>query len=87
MEKRYLDLVKDFKELDIEDKKEEIANNLLELLKLLYVINKEIDLDNTLLPIYNNSMNDDEYFTKIFTYIISLKEENAKLLEKMHNYN
>ena len=48
-------------------------------------INKKIDNMNEVLPIYNNYSNDDEYFNLLFTYIISLKEENAKLIEKIEN--
>ena len=66
-------------------KKEEIKNNLYDLLRLLYFTNKKIDNMNEVLPIYNNYSNDDEYFNLLFTYIISLKEENAKLIEKIEN--
>lgn len=85
MEESYLKYIKSFNELDIEDKKEEIKNNLYDLLKLLYFTNKKIDNMNEILPIYSNYSNEDEYFNLLFTYIISLKEENAKLLEKLEN--
>lgn len=85
MEESYLKYIESFNELDIEDKKEEIKNNLYELLRLLYFTNKKIDNMNEVLPIYNNYSNEDEYFNLLFTYIISLKEENAKLIEKIEN--
>jgi|GEM_PF-2481041 hypothetical protein len=85
MEESYLKYIESFNELDIEDKKEEIKNNLYDLLRLLYFTNKKIDNMNEVLPIYNNYSNDDEYFNLLFTYIISLKEENAKLIEKIEN--
>ena len=85
MEESYLKYINNFNELDIEDKKEEIKNNLYDLLRLLYFTNKKIDNMNEVLPIYNNYSNDDEYFNLLFTYIISLKEENAKLIEKIEN--
>ena len=85
MEESYLKYIESFNELDIEDKKEEIKNNLYDLLRLLYFTNKKIDNMNEVLPIYNNYSNDDEYFNLLFTYIISLKEENAKLIEKIDN--
>ena len=85
MEESYLKYIKSFNELDIEDKKEEIKNNLYDLLSLLYFTNKKIDNMNEVLPIYNNYSNEDEYFNLLFTYIISLKEENAKLIEKIEN--
>ena len=87
MEEKYLNYIKSFNQLDIENKKEEIKNNLLELLKLLYFTNKKIDNMNDVLPIYNNYSNDDEYFNLLFSYIISLKEENAKLIEKINETN
>lgn len=85
MEESYLKYIESFNELDIEDKKEEIKNNLYDLLRLLDFTNKKIDNMNEVLPIYNNYSNDDEYFNLLFTYIISLKEENAKLIEKIEN--
>lgn len=85
MEESYLKYIESFNELDIEDKKEEIKNNLYDLLRLLYFTNKKIDNMNEVLPIYNNYSNDDEYLNLLFTYIISLKEENAKLIEKIEN--
>lgn len=85
MEESYLKYIESFNELDIEDKKEEIKNNLYDLLRLLYFTNKKIDNMNEVLPIYNNYSNEDEYFNLLFTYIISLKEENAKLIEKIDN--
>lgn len=85
MEESYLKYIESFNELDIEDKKEEIKNNLYELLRLLYFTNKKIDNMNEVLPVYNNYSNEDEYFNLLFTYIISLKEENAKLIEKIEN--
>lgn len=84
MKEEYFNYIKSFNQLDIEDKKEEIKNNLYELLNLLYFTNKKIDNMNEVLPIYNNYSNDDEYFNLLFSYIISLKEENAKLIEKIN---
>ena len=84
MENKYIELIKSFKDLDIEDKKEEIMTNSLELLKLLYYINKKIDNYNEALPIIQDCETDDEYFDKLFTIIISLKEESAKLLDNLN---
>ena len=84
MENKYIELVKAFKEMDIEDKKEDVMKQSLELLKLLYYINKKIDKYNELLPILSEYNNEDEYFDKLFTIIISLKEENAKLLDNLN---
>ncbi len=84
MEEKYLNYIRSFNKLDIESKKEEIKNNLYDLLKLLYFINKKIDNMNEVLPVYNNYSNDDEYLNLLFSYIISLKEENSKLIEKIN---
>lgn len=85
MKESYLKYIKDFNELDIQDKEEEIRKNLYDLLKLLCFINKKIDNMNEVLPIYNHYSNDDEYFNLLFTYTISLKEEIAKLIETKEN--
>ena len=84
MENKYIELIKSFKEMDIEDKKEDIMNQSLELLKLLYYINKKINKYNEVLPILSEYNNEDEYFDNLFTIIISIKEENAKLLDNLN---
>ncbi len=83
MEERYIKLIETFQKLDIEDKKEEILKNIYDLLKLLYFTNKSIDKDNDILPVFTKYENEDEYYDQLFTYVISLKEENAKLIEKV----
>ena len=85
MEESYIKYIKSFNDLDREDKKDEIKNNLYDLLKVLYFANNKIDNMNKTLPIYRNYSNEDEYFSLLFTYIVSLKEESAKLLEKLEN--
>ena len=84
MENKYIELIKAFKEMDIEDKKEDVMKQSLELLKLLYYVNKKMDKYNNLLPILPEYNDEDEYFDKLFTIIISLKEENAKLLDNLN---
>lgn len=83
MEERYIKLIEAFHKLDVEDKKEEILKNIYDLLKVLYFTNKSIDNDNDILPVFTKSENEDEYYDQLFTYVISLKEENAKLIEKV----
>lgn len=85
MEKNYHDLIDAFKKLDINDKKAEIVKNISELLKLLYLVNENIDNSNTMLPILDDCENEDEYFNLLFSYVISLKEENAKLINAIKN--
>ena len=83
MEEKYLNLVNSFKNLDIDDKKKEIIKNIGELLILLYKVNNSFDYDNKALPVINDYEDEDEYYDMLFTYIISLKEENAKVIEKI----
>ena len=85
MEEQHYKLINAFKNLDVEDKKQEIFKNIHELLNLLYYTNKKIDEFNKILPVLNSEESEDEYFDKLFTYVISLKEENAKLIEKINN--
>ncbi len=83
MENKYINLIKEFKKLDVEDKKEEILLEISKLLQLLYYENKKIDDLNTCLDVLNKYSDDSSYFDVLYTYIISLKEENAKLIEKI----
>lgn len=79
MKQEYINLINSFKELDNDDKKNEILKNVLELLKLLYITNKS----NDNLPISNNYEDDSEYYDMLFAYIIAVKEENAKLIDNI----
>ena len=83
MEEQYINLIRNFKKLDIEDKKEEILKKIYELIQLLYLENKKIDSFNTPLGILQEYTDDDSYFDLLFTYIMALREENAKLIEKI----
>ena len=82
MMESYYELVDSFKDLDVYDKKEEIINELLSLLKLLSVVNKNSDVMNEVLPVIQSHDDEDEYFDELFTIIISLKEECAKLIDR-----
>ena len=81
MQEKYNNYFMSFRELDEEMKKEEILKNMRELLSLLYSTNNKLLEENNMLPVLRNSGNDDEYYDLLFTYIISLKDENAKLIE------
>lgn len=83
MKQEHINLINSFKELDNDDKKNEILKNVLELLKLLYITNKSNDNYN--LSILNNYEDDSEYYDMLFSYIIAIKEENAKLIDNMFN--
>ena len=83
---KYYKLVDSFSDLDIEDKKEEVLKHTLELLQLLYLKNKEFDKEAEVLPVLNKYRDEEEYFNLLFFYIISLKEENAKLIDKLNDF-
>ena len=85
MEEKYINLIRAFKKLDIEDKKEEIIKKLYELINLLYLENKKIDSFNVPLGILNNYTDEDSYYDLLFSCIMTIREENAKLIEKIEN--
>lgn len=87
MEEKYYNLINSFKELELNEKKEEIYKNIRELLYLLYLVNNKIIDDNKMLPVINNYSDDNEFYDVLFSSIISLKEENAKLIEVLKNNN
>ena len=83
MEENYINLIAAFKGLEIEDKKEEILKKIYELIQLLYLENKKIDNFNTPLGILKEYSEDDSYYNLLFSYVMTLREENAKLIEKI----
>ena len=83
MEENYINLIEAFKGLEIEDKKEEILKKIYELIQLLYLENKKIDNFNTPLGILKEYSDDDSYYNLLFSYVMTLREENAKLIEKI----
>lgn len=85
MEENYINLLKNFKELDEIDKKNEILKKNYELIKLLYYENKKIDNSNSALGVFSSFNDDDEYYNLLFSYIMTLREESAKIIEKLHN--
>ena len=85
MKEKHIELIKKFKKLDIEDKRSEVYKNTLELLQLLYYENKKIDNMNGILPVMSEYENEDQFLDVLFTTIISIKEENAKLIENINN--
>lgn len=81
MMENYIDYINKFKRLDIDDKRKEIVNNFNELFNVLYTYNNKFDISKDLLPIFRRYNNEDEFLDLLFTYIISFKEENAKLIK------
>lgn len=81
MVEKYINYYNKFRELDNEDKKKEIVEHFKELILLLYKMNKNIDDNNEILPVLDKYEDDDEFLNLMFTYIITLKEENSKLID------
>lgn len=83
MEENYINLIEAFKDLEIEEKQAEILRKMYELIQLLYLENKKIDNFNTPLGILKEYSDDDSYYNLLFSYVMTLREENAKLIEKI----
>ena len=82
MENNYNNLINSFGELIDSDKRKIIIEDFNELLVLLYRINKTYNINNEVLPIINDYNNESEYLNVLYTRVISLKEEVAKLIQK-----
>ena len=87
MKEEYLKYILAFKKLSTEDKKEEITNQLIDLIKFIDIANKKIDNENEILPVLTQVENDDEYLVQIFTLILALKEENGKFVNSLIDKN
>ena len=86
MEENYINLIRAFKKLDIEDKKEEIIKKLYELINLLYLENKKIDSFNVPLGILNDYNAERYYMDFLETYknipeAVTLYGEQRELFE------
>ena len=86
MKQEYIELVNKFKDLSKTEKQIEIISNINELLRLMYIMNKSLNQSNEVLPIIKNYSNELEYYDVLFTIVISLKEEIAKLIN-FSNYD
>lgn len=86
MKQEYIELVNKFKDLSKTEKQIEIISNINELLRLMYIMNKSLNQSNEVLPIIKNYSNELEYYDVLFTNVISLKEEIAKLIN-FSNYD
>lgn len=83
MNNSYVEMVKAFSELDVDSKREEILKNTLELLHLMYYVNKKQDSLNEALPTLQEYDSEEEYLDELFTVLISLKEESAKVINRI----
>lgn len=79
----YLDLFRNFKELDIEDKRHEILKVISDEIRLLYLENNKISSYNEPLGLLEEYNDEDEYLNLLYIYTMLLREENDKLIEKI----
>ena len=77
MEEKYKDYLISFNNLDIYDKRKELTNELLDLIKTFHKINKDFNIDSHVLPIVCDDGSEEEYLTSLCSCIISLKELSA----------
>ncbi len=79
----YFDLFRNFKELDIEDKRCEILKVISDEIRLLYLENNKISSYNEPLGLLEEYNDEDEYLNLLFIYTMLLREENDQLIEKV----
>ncbi len=83
MPTEYLNLFRNFKELDIEDKRRELLKVISDEIRLLYLENNKISSYNEQLGLLEEYNDEDEYLNLLFIYTMLLREENDKLIEKV----
>ena len=83
MKEKYRDYVIAFNHLDLEDKRKEVIDNLESLIKLFNKVNIDFNEPTEILPVLNNASNEEEYLTKLFSYILTLKEVSATTIDIM----
>ena len=83
MSTEYLDLFRNFKELDIEDKRRELLKVISDEIRLLYLENNKTSSNNELLGLLEEYNDEDWHLNLLFIYTMLLREENDKLIEKV----
>lgn len=88
-ENAYKNLLESFSDLEEEDKLEEIIKHVSELREFLEITNKKYDENNEMLDVLEEADTDEfgEKLDVIFSYVISIKEEVAKLFETANSYS
>ena len=81
MEEKYKDYLISFNNLDVCDKRKELTNELLDLIKTFYKINKDFNIDSYVLPVVRDGITEEEYLTSLFSCILSLKEVSADTIK------
>lgn len=85
----YKNMLESFSDLEEEDKLEKIIKHVSELREFLEITNKKYDESNEMLDVLEEA-DTDEFSDKldvIFSYVISIKEEVAKLFETANSYS
>lgn len=81
MEEKYRDYLISFNKLDIYDKRKEIIDELLDLIKTFYKVNKDFNMETHILPIVKDDSTEEEYLTRLCSCILSLKEVSASAIK------
>ena len=74
MEEKYNNYLDAFSKLDIADKRQEIIDELLNIIKVFYKVNTDFNLNVKLLPVKSDYKSEDEYLNSLISYVISLRE-------------
>ena len=74
MEEKYNNYLDAFSKLDIADKRQEIINELLNIIKVFYKVNTDFNLNVKLLPVKSDYESEEEYLNSLISYVISLRE-------------
>ena len=77
MEEKYKDYLISFNNLDVHDKRKEIIDELLDLIRTFYKINRDFNIETQILPIVKDASTEEEYLTRLCSCILSLKEVSA----------
>ena len=80
MKEEYLKYILAFKKLSTDNKQTEILSQLIELIQFTNTINNRLNDAEKPLPVLTTADNEDEYLDQLFTLLLSLKEENGKLV-------
>ena len=62
-----------------------MIDNLEGLIRLFHKVNIDFNEPTDILPVLKNANNEEEYLTKLFSYILTLKEISAKTIDIMLN--
>lgn len=81
MKEKYKDYLISFNNLDIYDKRKELTNELLDLIKTFHKINKDFNIDSHVLPIISDNYTEEEYLTSLCSCVLSLKEVSADTIK------